>query len=401
MNRFYIIGLDDNRTQYFPPEVIELITTHRIFSGGIRHHEIMQPYLPDGSVWIDIKTPLDSVFEQYRYYEGKQSIVVFASGDPLFFGFATTIRKRMPDAPIKLYPSFNSLQRLAHELLLPYHDMQVVSLTGRPWHEFDKALIEGASKLGVLTDREHTPTAIARRMVEYGYTNYTIYVGENLGNRERQSIRQLTLEMASINTFNAPNCLILVKTKNHRKRLFGIPNQAFEHLEGREKMITKMPIRLLSLSMLDLRERNRFWDIGFCTGSVSIEAKLQFPHLHITAFEVREEGRRLMQANSRRFGTPGIETVIGDFCTIDLAGREAPDAVFIGGHGGKLAEMLKRIKGCLAKNGVVVFNSVSDKSLALFTDAVTQVGMHITGQTSITIDSFNTITVLKAEAIDA
>ena len=102
-------------------------------------------------------------------------------------------------------------------------------------------------------------------------------------------------------------------------------------------MITKMPIRLLSLSMLDLRNRERFWDIGFCTGSVSIEAKLLFPHLHITSFEIREEGRKLMTENCRRFGTPGIEAIIGDFLSVDLSALEAPDAIFIGGHGGEIS----------------------------------------------------------------
>lgn len=396
MNRFYIIGLDDNRTPYFPPEIGKVIASHRIFSGGVRHHEIVKPYLPDQHIWIDIKVPLDEVFEQYRRHEGKQSIVVFASGDPLFFGFANTIRLRMPSAQLKLYPAFNSLQTLAHCLLMPYHDMRIISLTGRPWHEFDRALIEEAPKLGILTDREHTPTAIARRMLEYGYTNYTIYTGENLGNPEKQSIRQFKLESAAINTFSMPNCVILVKESERRKRLLGIPDEAFEHLDGREKMITKMPIRLLSLSLLDLRYRQRLWDIGFCTGSVSIEAKLQFPHLHITAFEIRQEGEHLMAVNSRRFGTPDIETVIGDFCTADLTSLEAPDAVFIGGHGGKLVEIMKRVAGMLAPDGVIVFNSVSDESRSLFLRAIEQTGMELEQQARIALNDFNPITVLKA-----
>ena len=83
--------------------------------------------------------------------------------------------------------------------------------------------------------------------------------------------------------------------------------------------------------MLDLINRERFWDIGFCTGSVSIEAKLLFPHLHITSFEIREEGRKLMTENCHRFGTPGIEAIIGDFLSVDLSALEAPDAIFIGG----------------------------------------------------------------------
>ena len=161
-----------------------------MFSGGVRHHEIVRSLLPEKADWIDIKVPLDEVFDRYRSYDGRESIVVFASGDPLFFGFAVTIQNRLPDAQIRLYPSFNSLQLLAQNLLMPYHDMRIVSLTGRPWHEFDRALIESASKIGVLTDREHTPTTIARRMLEYGYDNYTMFVGERLGNTERQSIRQ-------------------------------------------------------------------------------------------------------------------------------------------------------------------------------------------------------------------
>lgn len=396
MNRFYIIGLDDNRTPYFPPEVEEVIASHRIFSGGVRHRVIVNSYLPDQTVWIDIKVPLDDVFEQYRRYDGKQTIVVFASGDPLFFGFANTIRQRMPDAQIKLYPAFNSLQTLAHCLLMSYHDMRIVSLTGRPWHEFDRALIEEAPKLGILTDREHTPTAIARRMLEYGYTNYTIYTGERLGNPEKQSIRQFKLEQAAINTFTTPNCVLLVKETERRCRPLGIPDEAFELLDGREKMITKMPVRLLSLSLLDLRYRQRLWDIGFCTGSVSIEAKLQFPHLQITAFESRQEGERLMTLNSRRFGVPGIETVIGDFCTTDLASRPAPDAVFIGGHGGRLIEIMTRVAGKLVPGGVVVFNSVSDESHALFLRAVELTEMEIVEQHRIVLDDFNPITVLKA-----
>lgn len=396
MNRFYVIGLDDNTRQYFPPEVLRIIASHRIFSGGVRHHEIVRSLLPERAEWIDIKVPLDQVFERYHSYEGRESIVVFASGDPLFFGFAVTIQNRLPDAQIRLFPAFNSLQVLAHNLLMPYHDMRIVSLTGRPWHELDRALIERAPKIGILTDREHTPTTIARRMLEYGFDNYTMFVGGRLGNAEKQSIRQFSVKAATTNNFVNPNCLILQKTDEGRPRAFGIPDAAFDHLHGREKMITKMPIRLLSLSMLDLRERRYLWDIGFCTGSVSIEAKLQFPHLRVSGFEVREEGRSLMAANCRRFGVPGIETVIGDFLSADLSALEAPDAIFIGGHGGRLVEMLAKVSRKMEPDGVIVFNSVSAESKALFEEAARLSGLRVLAQTRVTIDDYNTITILKA-----
>ena len=389
---FIIIGIDDNGQQEFSKEILGIISSRTIFSGGKRHHGIVQAVLPEGYRWIDITVPLDHVFRQY---EGQDEIVVFASGDPLFFGFANTIRKRLPDASIRLFPYFNSLQILAHRLVLPYHDMHIVSLTGRPWHEFDRALIEGYEKIGLLTDEQHSPDAIAHRMLAYGYDNYRMHTGEILGN-EHENIRTHTLAEAETQHFLAPNCVILERTRV-RPRPFGIPENEFELLDGRARMITKMPIRLLTLSLLDLRERQAFWDVGFCTGSVSIEAKLQFPHLRVIAFEQRPEGEHLMKANSVRFGTPGIETHIGDFTTTDLSGIIAPDAVFIGGHGGKMDEIIHRLSEVLVPGGVIVFNSVSPESKDLFTRCAHRYGFAVTREHRLTVDTHNPIDIIQVQ----
>ena len=161
-------------------------------------------------------------------------------------------------------------------------------------------------------------------------------------------------------------------------------------------MITKMPIRLLTLSLLDLAQRHSFWDIGFCTGSVSIEAKRQFPHLQVTAFEQRPVGEQLMQINARRFGTPGIQVCMGDFLQADLSAYPKPDAVFIGGHGGALLALLERIVSVLRPGGVIVFNSVSSDSLELFRTGIHQVGRQITREMHVAIDSFHPITILQS-----
>ena len=173
MLRFIVIGITDNPKPWFPPEVLEIIKNGKVFSGGKRHHEIVTSLLPANAEWIDITVPIDAVFEKYlsiplphREGQGGGSLIVFASGDPLFFGFANTIKRTMPEAEIVVYPTFNSLQMLAHRLVIPYHDMRIVSLTGRPWPEFDKALIERTEKIGVLTDKEHTPATIAQRMLD-------------------------------------------------------------------------------------------------------------------------------------------------------------------------------------------------------------------------------------------
>ncbi len=391
MNKCTIIGISDDREQWFPPEVVDVIQRGRVFSGGKRHHEIMARYLPEGE-WIDITVPLSDVFAQYDRYD---DIVIFASGDPLFYGFASTVQRECPACQITVFPAFNSLQLLAHRMLLPYQDIRYVSLTGRPWDKFDEAVILGEPLIGVLTDRHHTPQTIWHRLHDFGYDNYVMTVGENLGNRDKERITEVRHTASLLPSYDVPNCVILRKLQD-RPRPFGLPEQDFALLDGRSKMITKMPIRLLSLSLLDLRQRHSFWDVGFCTGSVSIEAKLQFPHLKVTSFEIREEGRELMQENARHFGTPGIQPVIGDFLSADLTSLPRPDAVFIGGHGGRLVEMIARLNEVMLPGAILVFNSVSDASRGMFLEGISKVGMTLRQEARLALDDHNPIHVLLA-----
>ena len=405
--RFIVIGITDNPQPFFPPEVMVIIKEGKVFSGGKRHYEIVAPLLPDGAEWIDITVPLEAVFDAYhrfhRFSEG-YPIIVFASGDPLFFGLANTIKRKMPDAEIIVYPTFNSLQLLAHRLVMPYHDMRIVSLTGRPWPEFDHALIERAEKIGVLTDKKHTPAVIAKRMLEYSYKDYTMHIGEHLGNPQQEKVSTLTLEEATQHEFSMPNCVILCgKTADHTKS-FGIPDAAFALLDGRERMITKMPIRLLTLQALDLPHRHVLWDIGACTGSISIEARLQFPHLQIEAFEIRPECEAIIHENMHRFGAPGINVHIGDFlqATTPIGSpTEFPDAVFIGGHGGHLKEIMEIILTVLTDDGIIVFNSVTSpkvptNSRALWDEVCHDLGLQQRSPLHIQLNDFNPIDILTA-----
>lgn len=393
---FIVVGIGDEQEANFAPNLIEQIRSVRIFSGGKRHHELVASLLPEGYRWIDVVVPLSEVFEAYRQYD--EPILVFASGDPLFFGYTTTLMREFPGAVSKTYPYFNSLQLLCHALTLPYHDMRVCSLVGRSWDEFDKALIERSHKLGVLADRKRTPKLIAQRMLDYGYTQYRMHIGVRLGG-PREEVHTLPLEEVATREFESPNCLIIEASEalDYAPPL-GLHEGDFMHLNGRSKMITKMPIRLLSLSLLELHCRKHFWDVGFCTGSVSVEAKLQFPHLSVRSFEIRPEGEELMQTNTRRFGTPGIIHHIGDFMEADISAYERPEAVFIGGHGGRMKDFVHKIVGHIAEGGVIVFNSVLEETLNAFREAITSEGWHISSEVRLQLDDHNPITLLQAKS---
>lgn len=388
MNKCYIIGLSDSHRLCLTPEVMKIISAGRVFSGGMRHHEIIASMLPTRYVWINITIPITDVLEKYKHHD---ELVIFASGDPLFYGFANTVKRSFPEVQMKVFPTFNSLQLLAHKLNLAYNDMYTASLTGRPWDRLDEALIRGERLIGCLTDKNKTPHEIWQRMHTYGYDNYEMYVGENLGNEEKESIGQYDPAKG----YSTPNCIILEQRKLIRQNI-GIPDEAFHLLDGRSRMITKMPVRMASLSALQLAEKKSFWDIGFCTGSVSIEAKLAYPHLKVTAFEIRDEGKELMLANSRKFHAPGIDARIGDFCNMDISDLPLPDAVFIGGYGGKMKEVLIKVKNVLSHSGCIVFNSVSETSKDSFFSITRELGMTTEILHTITVDGNNPITIMRA-----
>ena len=171
-------------------------------------------------------------------------------------------------------------------------------------------------------------------------------------------------------------------------------------------MITKMPIRLLTLQALDLPKRQVFWDIGFCTGSVSIEARLQFPHLTVCAFEIRPECEAIISENARRFGAPGIDIHIGDFLETDITALPRPDAVFVGGHGGRLKDIMAKVLTVLAPDGVIVFNSVTSPVVSKMTDrpgsrqlwdeACTALHLSQEPPLQLQLNDYNPIEILKA-----
>ena len=102
-----------------------------------------------------------------------------------------------------------------------------------------------------------------------------------------------------------------------------------------------------------------------------------------------------MRINSRRFGAPGITALIGDFLQTDLEPLPRPDAVFIGGHGGKLEDILVRLKEVLQPGGCIIFNSVSPNSRELFRKGAENAGMSLQPSLHIAFNDYNPIEIMK------
>lgn len=387
-----IIGIPDDMV-CFSGEIARLISGSLCFAGGERHYQLVKSSLPVNHRWVNISVPLSGLFTDIQNKPGPW--VIFASGDPLFFGIANTLKKQFLEAVIEVTPYFNSLQLLGHRLGINYGEYKTVSLTGRPWHEFDKALITGEKKLALLTDRTKTPASIAERMLNYGYANYKMLYGEHLGGKE-EKVAVLTLNEALTFSFQHPNCLFLEKMDDAIPRKM-IPENDFQLLENRPNMITKMPIRLTTLASMKLHAKKVFWDIGACTGSVSVEVRLNFPDLRIASFEIHPERMAIFEENCRRFQCPGIQKFEGDYLAIDKEKLERPDAVFLGGYNGEMEEILNDVAERLQPGGVIAFNSVTEISYTRFLAWAENKGFGVCFQQCIRVDEHNPIHIITIE----
>lgn len=388
-NIINILGIQDSNP-VFPDDQFQLISLCENFAGGERHHQLIKRILPKGYSWTNITVPLSGLFE--RIEKNKGSWIIFASGDPLFFGIANTLKKEFPDAAIKVFPSFNSIQSLGHRLGINYGKFKTISLTGRPWNEFDKALIQGEQRIALLTDRNNTPSSIAERMLTYGYSNYMMHYGEHLGGEQE---KVLTLKLKEVLTldFKHPNCILLEKTNGAVPKKM-IPESEFQLLDNRPKMITKMPVRLATLASMELETKTVLWDVGSCTGSISIEARLNYPGLQVIAFEQHQNRMRVMKSNCKQFQCPGIEMFDSDYLETDKSELSSPDVVFLGGYGGKMEEILDDVSKRLPIGGVISFNSVSETSEKRFLKWIKLNDYSIKFNQLIQVDEHNPIQII-------
>lgn len=138
-------------------------------------------------------------------------------------------------------------------------------------------------------------------------------------------------------------------------RPWGLPDDAFEQRRPLRGQITKQEVRAVSLYSLGLRPGSVVWDIGAGTGSVAVAAAVIAHRGMVYAVERDESGLDLLARNIAAY-SPGNVRLIAGAAPEVLAALPAPDAVFIGGSGGRLAAILDTAAQRLNPGGRIVVN---------------------------------------------
>jgi precorrin-6Y C5,15-methyltransferase (decarboxylating) len=127
----------------------------------------------------------------------------------------------------------------------------------------------------------------------------------------------------------------------------------------RDSMITKFEVRALVLARLGPRLGDLIWDVGAGSGSVAVEcARLGAA---VTAVEKSLDGVERIRANAAAHGVD-VRVVHGAAPPVlaDLDAPDDPDAVFVGGGGRELPEV---VTACArrARRSVVVAMAALDR----------------------------------------
>lgn len=126
--------------------------------------------------------------------------------------------------------------------------------------------------------------------------------------------------------------------------------------------MTKEDIRALSIRRLGLKKGAVLWDVGAGTGSISMEAALLDPTIDVYAVERKDEAVELIAENKKKFGLGNV-TIVKGLAPEALKDLPKPDAVFVGGSGGNLEDIIDAARDANPEASVVI-NCVTLETMA-------------------------------------
>ena len=163
--------------------------------------------------------------------------------------------------------------------------------------------------------------------------------------------------------FNGNDIVILQRKQSKQARtLFGLQDSDFHQRKPDKGLITKREVRAVSLAMMQLKNNSIVWDIGAGSGAVGLEAARLCYQGYVYAIEKNSADFEIASKNAEQLEVYNY-FLINSKAPLGLDDWPNPDAVFIGGTGGELAELIQLCLQRLTPEGWLVMNFVTIEKL--------------------------------------
>lgn len=379
-----VIGVLDDGAASLSPTALALLRRADWVIGGARTLALMDDDIAPHAQRRDLTGQLSAVpgwIAAAR--DAGQTSVVLATGDPLCHGIASYLASRLCIEAVEVLPNLSTVQLACARLGLAWQDARIVSVHSKDageWHVGAEpghglyALAQSLrqhDRLLVLTSPDNTPDRIARLIVAEGLgDDFQMAVAERLCTPDERVVAELSPHDAAQQAYADPNVVVLVRSQVRPQPVrMGLADSAYHQRQPDKGLITKQEVRAVSLARMQLRADSRVWDIGAGSGSVGLEAARLCPQGHVWAIEKNEADHAIAGQNARAFGVSN-HTLLHGKAPEGLDAWPDPDAVFIGGSGGELQELIGLCLRRLRAGGWLVMNFVTLENLASATHAL-------------------------------
>ena len=291
------------------------------------------PLAPEGAVRRPAQTKSE-ILDAIRDASCERICVLFG-GDSGFYSGARLLLPALDEHDVRLLPGISSLQLFAARLGEPWQDWKLCSAHGVDCDAV--AAVCSGRPAFFLTGGKNDPAALCRALTEAGLGFLSAAVGEALGLPDER-IRRSTAEGFAGERFAPLSVLLVRPAPRSPSRTPGLPDAEFRRAEGIP--MTKQEVRAAILSKLAVGPEDTCWDIGAGTGSVGIELALHAGRVY--GVERDAAALALARENRARLGAWKLRLIEGE-APDALAALPAPDAVFVGGSGGRLDEILRAV----------------------------------------------------------
>ncbi len=363
----HILGLGVSEQAVFTDDALKALRQSSIVVGSQRQLEIVSPLLDDGSGVVE-RVVLPKLSELKALIENRlnESIVVLASGDPLFYGIGRWFGENFPPEELTFYPGVSSIQAACHRQGLSLQDVSVLSLHGRPLEKI-RTKLKVNSTLVILTDKNSQPQVLARECAAAGFTESILSVYENLGyEKEASYIFSVDGLLSAPDRIFDPLHVTIIEVRGEGGILPEFPGIPDSHYstgaDPGKGMISKREVRLAILSHLQPAKGDVIWDVGAGCGGVAVELAYWNEDVSVHAVECHSDRLACLVENRNRFGVVSNLHIHEGRAPEALADLPAANKVFIGGSDGELEKLLMLAWQQLPKGGLLVASAVMEKT---------------------------------------
>ena len=264
-----------------------------------------------------------------------KSFAVLVSGDVGFYSAAIGLAKALGAYDVIFIPGVSTVNTFFARLKLPWQDAAFVSMHGRQMNIVDTVRRNRVTFCLAGNNVNKIGTALKKA----GLGHIRAHIGENLGTPDER-IYEKSAENIMQGEYPSLTVLLFENDAFDDRTRTGLPNSCFSRIKG--VPMTKSETRAVILSKLSLRPTDIFWDIGAGTGSVTVEVSLAVYKGFVYAVEQKKDAIGLIEKNCEAFNLGNVTIVTGE-APAALEALPVPDAVFIGGSGGNMEEIITLI----------------------------------------------------------